>query len=218
MWWRPRVTFRNPRFADGNLINNQEVYAYAGADQEVSPRVKINAGLRLSGSLTQGSTFYPGVEPRISGRYKVTEFSSIKASYSRMYQYMHRVSSSTIALPTDLWYPVTAGVRAQNSDQIAAGWHQFIPRAKLEITLEGYYKRLRNLIEYREGASLILNDNFEDELVSGTGDSYGMEVLLRRKQGRLTGWLGYTLSWSTRNFDELNGGRTYFASTTAAMT
>ncbi|MEM0996901.1 MAG: TonB-dependent receptor [Bacteroidota bacterium] len=215
--FRPNVVATTGEVSDflgnnaGNLINNQEVYAYGGLDQELSPRLKVNAGLRLSGSFTQGTTFYPGVEPRISARYTVSEFSSVKASYSRMYQYMHRVSSSTVALPTDLWYPVTARVAAQNSDQVAVGWHQFLPRAKLEVTVEGYYKRLRNLIEYREGASLILNDNFEDELVSGKGDSYGLELLLRRKQGRITGWLGYTLSWSTRDFPDLNGGQRYFA-------
>lgn len=195
---------------DGPLINNQEVSSYAGVDHEVSTRFKANIGLRVSGAITQGS-FYPGVEPRISGRYTLGEYSSIKGSYSRMYQYMHRVSSSTIALPTDLWYPVTSNVRPQNSDQLAIGYNQYIPRAKLSISVEGYYKRLRNLIEYREGASLILNDNFEDELVTGTGDAYGLEFLLRRKQGRLSGWLGYTLSWATRDFPDLNGGETFFA-------
>lgn len=196
---------------DGKLINNQEMFAYAGMDLEVSPRFKINTGLRLSGSLTTGNTFYPGVEPRVSGRYTVSEFASVKASYSRMYQYMHRVSSSTVSLPTDLWYPVTASVGPQNSDQFALGWHQYLPSVKLEITAEAYYKRLRHLIEYREGASLILNDNFEEELVTGTGDAYGMELLLRKKEGRFTGWIGYTLSWATRDFDELNDGETYFA-------
>ena len=196
---------------EGPVINMQEMDVYAGADHEVSTRLKVNVGLRLSGALTEGSTFYPGVEPRVSGRYTLGEFSSLKASYSRMYQYMHRVSSSTIALPTDLWYPVTDRVAGQNSDQVAIGYNQFIPKAKLGITVEAYYKRLRNLIEYREGASLILNDNFEDELVTGTGDAYGFEFLFRRKRGRLTGWIGYTLSWATRDFDELNGGRRYFA-------
>lgn len=195
---------------EGNLINNYEFAGYAGADQELSTRVKVNFGLRLSGAATQG-VVYPAIEPRVSGRYTLGEFSSIKASYSRMNQYMHRVSSSTIALPTDLWYPVTSKVGPQNSDQVAAGFQQYIPRAKLSITVEAYYKRLRNLIEYQEGASLILNDNFEDELVTGTGDSYGMEFLLRRKRGRLTGWVGYTLSWSKRNFDDLNGGEPYWA-------
>lgn len=194
----------------GPLINNVEVSAYAGADHEVSTRFKANVGLRVSGGVTEG-TFYPGVEPRVSGRYTLGEYSSVKASYSRMYQYMHRVSSSTIALPTDLWYPVTAQVAPQNSDQVAVGYNQYIPKLKLSVSVEGYYKRLRNLIEYREGASLILNDNFEDELVTGTGDAYGLELLLRRKRGRLTGWIGYTLSWATRDFDELNGGETFFA-------
>ncbi len=215
--FRPNVVSTAGEISDflssqqGSLINNQELYAYGGVDHEFSNRFKVNTGLRLSSALTVGSTFYPGLEPRISGRFTTSEYSSVKASYSRMYQYMHRVSSSTIALPTDLWYPVTEQVVPQNADQFAVGFHQFIPKARLSIEIEGYYKRLRNLIEYREGAQLVLNDNFEEDLVNGTGDSYGMEVLLRRKRGRLSGWIGYTLSWSTRQFDELNNGQRYWA-------
>lgn len=214
--FRPNVVATTGLISDflasqqGKLLSSQEMAAYAGADHEVNARIKFNAGLRLTGSLTQG-TFYPGIEPRVSGRYKVTELSSIKASYARMYQYMHRVSSSTVALPTDLWYPITRRVRPQNSDQVAVGYQQYIPGLKLSVTVEGYYKWMRNLIEYREGASLVLNDNFEDELVNGTGDAYGLEFLLRRREGKFTGWIGYTLSWGTRDFPELNNGQRYWA-------
>ncbi|HHG86376.1 MAG TPA: TonB-dependent receptor [Bacteroidetes bacterium] len=194
----------------GTQLNSQEMSVYGGADHEISTRLKVNVGLRLSGT-TVKNAFYPGVEPRLSGRYTLTENSSLKAGYSRMYQYMHRVSSSTVALPTDLWYPVTSQVRPQNADQLAIGYHQFIPGIKLGITVETYYKRMRNLIEYREGANLVLNDEFEDELVTGSGDSYGFEFLFRRKRGRLTGWVGYTLSWARRDFADLNYGKPYWA-------
>ena len=195
----------------GQLINSQEVGLYGNADFEVSERVKLNTGMRLSGSITNDGTFYPGAEPRVSSRYLITEYNSIKASYSRMYQYMHRVSSSTVAMPTDLWYPVTKRVRPQIADQVAVGYNHFVPKLKTMVTIEAYYKNLQNLIEYREGANLILNDNFEDELVNGNGNSYGAEVLLRRQKGKLTGWIGYTLSWSTRKFPDLNEGDRYFA-------
>lgn len=194
----------------GSLLSSQEMAVYGGADHELNTRIKINAGMRLSGTTVQGA-FYGGIEPRISGRYTLTENSSVKAGYSRMYQYMHRVSSSSIALPTDLWYPVTSRVKPQNADQVAVGYNHYLPKINLGITVEGYYKHMRNLIEYREGANLILNDNFEDELVTGTGDSYGVEFLLRRKSGKLSGWIGYTLSWAKRHFEELNEGQPYWA-------
>lgn len=214
--FRPNVVASAGEISDflssqtGSLLSSQEMALYGGADHELSTRVKINAGLRLSGTTVKGR-FYGGVEPRISGRYTLTTNSSIKAGYSRMYQYMHRVASSSIALPTDLWYPVTNRVKPQNADQVALGYNHYIPQINLGITVEGYYKHMRNLIEYREGANLILNDNFEDELVTGTGDSYGVEFLLRRKTGKLSGWIGYTFSWAKRHFEELNEGEPYWA-------
>ena len=197
--------------SEGDKIGFQELGLYFNSDQEMMGSVlKINYGLRLSGAIVDNQNYY-GFEPRFSARYTLTENSSVKASYARMKQYMHRVSSSTVALPTDLWYPVTGRVKPQSSDQLAVGYNLFVDKLKSSVTVEGYYKWMNNLIEYREGANLILNDNFEDELVQGTGDAYGVEFLLKRDEGKLTGWIGYTLSWATRDFDELNGGKRFFA-------
>ena len=196
--------------SEGDRLYTTEMALYGSIDKELSPLIKVNGGLRVSGSVVKGK-FYTGLEPRVSGRYLLSEQDAIKLSYSRMKQYMHRVSSSTVALPTDLWYPVTATIKPQVSDQVAIGYNHLFESIKTAITIEGYYKWMNNLIEYREGANLILNDNFEEELLQGSGDSWGTELLVKRDEGKLTGWVSYTLSWATRDFEELNGGNTFYA-------
>lgn len=171
---------------------------------------RLHAGWRYSGAWVTNAD-YQALEPRVSLRYMANEFSSLKLGYSRMNQYMHLVSSSSVALPTDLWYPVTSAVRPQRSDQITLAWHSLLSKLKVNTELELYYKRMSNLIEYREGTNLILNDNFEDELVQGNGDSWGVEALIQRQEGKLTGWIGYSLSYATRQFDDLNQGNRFWA-------
>jgi hypothetical protein len=195
---------------EGKLISTQESGIYFNTEHKLDSLIKINPGIRFSLVATD-RTIYTGLEPRLSATYSLSDRQSIKLGYSRMKQYMHLVSSSSIALPTDLWYPVTKRVKPESSDQVAIGYTQKIQKINSLLTVESYYKWLNNLIEYREGAILLLNDNYENELVVGKGKAYGVEVLLQKQSGKLTGWIGYTLSWSTRNFNELNKGKTYFA-------
>jgi hypothetical protein len=193
-------------------IQMVEMSLYGGIDRDLTPRWKVNAGLRLSGAAVQG-VFYKAAEPRVSARYTLDETNSIKFGYARMNQYLHLVSSSSVALPTDLWYPVTKKVAPGFSDQVSAGWfsHFFEEKKQVQVSAEVYYKWLNQLIEYREGARLILNDNYEDELVRGDGRSWGFEVMVQKNAGKLTGWIGYTLAWANRTFPELNKGETYYA-------
>ncbi len=194
----------------GQKMITQEMALYGNVEQELNPIFKINYGLRISGSTVKGK-FYTGLEPRVSGRMMLNEFDAIKVSYSRMKQYMHRVSNSTVALPTDLWYPITENIKPQISDQIAFGYNHLFNKQKLAFSAEVYYKWLQNLIEYREGASLVLNNDFESELIQGTGDAWGLELMIKKERGKFTGWIAYTLSWATRDFDELNGGEKFWA-------
>lgn len=213
-FFRPNVVGTSGEISDfvedrkGQLIQNLEGAIYAANERELSEKISLNFGLRYSFTITEDKV-YGGPEPRIAARYKINDRHSFKASYSMMRQYMHRVSSSSIALPTDLWYPVTASIKPQFSHQISAGYTRIFPESQISLTLEGYYKSLENLIEYREGASLILNDNFERELLAGQGESFGTEIMIRKNSGNFTGWASYSLSKTTRNFDELNNGRTY---------
>ena len=194
----------------GELINTLETALYVNYDYKVSEDINISAGLRASGALVTDKFFF-NPEPRLSASYAINDLQSFKISYSNMNQYMHRVSSSTVALPTDLWYPVSKNVKPQSSNQIAVSYNQYLEKSGLSLTLEGYYKAMNNLIEYKEGSNLILNENFEDLLLQGKGQSWGGELLLRKQNGKITGWLAYTLAWSQRDFDELNDGNKFFA-------
>jgi TonB dependent receptor/Carboxypeptidase regulatory-like domain/Secretin and TonB N terminus short domain/TonB-dependent Receptor Plug Domain len=195
---------------DGNRINNEEIAIYVMDEWNITDKIKINAGLRNSVSI--GKNFgYLGLEPRFNIRYEIAKNHSIKGSYSRMRQNMHLVSSSSLAMPTDLWYPVTQAVKPGISDQISLGYYTGSDKINTLISVEGYYKTLKNLIEYKEGAVLILNENFEKEMVFGSGEAYGTEVFINKTQGKFTGWIGYTLSYATRQFDSINKGKKYFA-------
>ncbi len=195
----------------GPEINNLEYAAYGVSKQKFfGGLLAVDYGLRLSGSLADGKN-YLGFEPRLASRYTINENNTVKLSYSRMRQYLHRVSSASVVLPTDLWYPVTNSVRPMTADQVAVGYDHLFPKVKTTFTVEGYYKYMQDVIEYKEGANLILNNDFEEELLQGRGDAYGTEFLLKKRRGNFTGWIGYTLSWSTRLFDELNNGNRFWA-------
>ncbi len=190
---------------NGQRLYTLETAAYAGYEKTFNPTWKLYTGLRASTAAVENA-FYYGLEPRINVNYALKEYTSLKASYSLMRQYMHRVSSSSLVLPTDLWYPVTESIKPQTSNQWSLGVFQGLPKWNLNASVEGYYKTMSNLIEYREGARLILNDNFEKELVTGNGQAYGLEFLIRKQNGPVTGWISYTLSKSNRQFDDLNQG------------
>jgi hypothetical protein len=187
----------------GRIAN--EVAAYGHLDWNVADRWQLSAGLRASMTFVENKNyFYP--EPRFAARYKVSESQAIKFSYSRMVQYIHRISNSAISSPTDIWYPVTDRIRPQTSHQIALAWNQTFDDKKIFLSIEGYYKSMNHLIGYEEGTNLFLNNDFEPRLIQGKGEAYGVEALLRKDVGRLTGWLSYTLSWSSRQFNEINNG------------
>lgn len=171
---------------------------------------RINLGLRGSMAAVDDRE-YIFAEPRLSVRYEVNEDATLKFSYSRMVQFMHRVSSSAASTPTDIWYPVTGTVQPQTSHQVAAAWQQRLPSKHLYFNAEIYYKQLGNLIGYEEGTNLFFNTDFESKLIQGTGDAYGLELLLKKESGKFTGWVSYTLSWSTRQFDALNKGKWFYS-------
>ncbi len=193
------------------VINNYETGLYGSIDKEVTSRLKLNLGMRLTGSFST-TTNYANIEPRASMRYTLHERHSVKAGYAKMNQYLHLITGSTIALPTDLWYPATKDVKPGSSDQINLGYYTYAGKNDgIQLSLETYYKWMNNLVEYKEGARIILNNEYEKELVFGKGRAYGFEVLVQKNKGIVSGWIGYTLSWSKRQFDEINNGKEYYS-------
>lgn len=191
-----------------NRVYGNEVQAYVEDDLRIGARLKINAGVNYSGFNVR-DTFYHSFQPRLSARYLLTEDISVKAAYSQMNQFIHLLTNSGIGLPTDLWLPVTDSILPMVSHQVAVGGVYAINR-NLDVSVEGFYKTMENLIEYKEGTSFFgSNSNWEDKVEMGRGWSYGLEVLLQKNLGNTTGWIGYTLSWSKRQFDNLNFGEMF---------
>ena len=188
-----------------------EYSLYGEDDVHLTDRLKANVGLHSSGFLVNDE-FYTSVQPRVSTRYLLPSDWAVKASYALMRQYIHLLSNSTVGLPTDLWLPATERVRPQWSRQFGVGLARQL-KDQYEFSLEGYYKTMTNLIEYREGASFLVSfgesEDWQDRVEIGQGWSYGAELFVQKKRGRTTGWIGYTLSWTKRRFDRLNQGHTF---------
>ena len=209
-----------------------EIALYIQDDWEPGEKLKINYGIRWSG-FTQVGPFtrfvrdvngnkldstvyksfepvktYGGFEPRITIRYALNDETSIKAAVNHNYQYIHLVSNAGSTLPTDLWVPSTYVVKPQVSWQYALGLFKNFNRNEYETSVEVYYKKMQNQIEYAEGYTPSLNDP-EEEFVFGRGWSYGSEFFINKTRGRINGWVGYTLSWTWRKFPNLNGGEKY---------
>ncbi|KAA6438229.1 TonB-dependent receptor [Dyadobacter flavalbus] len=197
-------------------INTMEAGVYAEDTWQPFTALKVNAGFRLSLFETR-SKVYVRPEPRFSAALTLAKDFSMKASYAKMNQYVHLLSNTGLGLPTDLWVPTTDRVAPQQSSQAAFGFAKDLAKPGLALTLEGYYKRMDNIISYREGSSFIsLNGenanelNWEDNVTIGKGWSYGAEFMVQKKTGKLSGWIGYTLSWTKWKFPELNFGETFY--------
>ena len=154
---------------------------------------------------------YFGLEPRVSLRYSIDKQSSVKAGFMRNFQYIHLTSLSPTSLPTDVWLPSTDVLKPQTGVQYSAGYFRNFSDDKWESSFEVYYKTMNNQSEYKEGAQpdQTVNDNIDNLLVFGTGYSYGAELFLKRRVGRLNGWFGYTWSKTERVFSEFNDGDPY---------
>lgn len=183
-------------FSAGQDFTGLEFGAYLSDELRFGEKLEIQAGLRLSGFLNDG-TWVLRPEPRLSGRFNPDDRWALKASYARMNQYLHLVANSGIALPTDIWYPTTRRILPQSSDQFALGL-SFLAGKGLFLNWEAYYKKLGNQIEFVDGAELFLNDELEEEFAIGRGRAYGMEWSVEKKEGRLQGWIGYTLAFVRR--------------------
>ena len=203
---------------------------YFANDQTLTDRFKLNYGFRISnftlagpftsnvylsnGTLGEPTIYkdreivssYFGLEPRLSGTYKLDEFSSLKGSYSRTEQYMHLLQNSSTGTPFDYWIPSTDKVKPEYANQGSIGYFRNIKDNMFESSVEVYYKQMNNQVDYKSGTQIMLNEHIERDLLYGIGQSYGAEFQIRKKSGDLTGWIGYTLSKTQKKFDKIDKG------------
>ncbi len=210
-----------------------EFAAYGQDEFDLFKKLRVNVGLRAS-TFTQVGPFveyildeqnrpvdsisykrnegiktYWGLEPRISLRYAITNNISVKGSVTMGSQYIHLVTNATTTLPTDLWVPSSKIVEPQKGILYALGYFHNFHENMFEASVEGYYKTLQNQIEFGQSYVPELDLDVEQSFVFGEGWSYGAEFFLNKKEGKLTGWLGYTLSYTNKKFPELNNGNTF---------
>ena len=206
---------------------------YATDDFDLTDKIRLNFGLRfsafehigpydrfihdsISGKIIdtthyktwQNIKLYDGLEPRFSIRYSLNMKSSLKASFTMNNQYVHMASLSTVSLPTDLWIPSSTLIHPQLGAQYAFGYFRNFKQNKYETSIEVYYKDMKHQIDYKEGSKPedSFNDNIDASFTYGKGWSYGMELFFKKALGKFTGWVGYTLSYTNRQFNEINGG------------
>ncbi len=196
------------RFESGSSPVVYSGNIFASAEYDFSEKLQLQSGLVWSLFQNEGKNFQ-GLEPRIAFLYKAGQNLSFKFSYARMYQYLHLASNSGASLPTDLWYPSNKVVLPEIADQAAAGYSLSLLDDQLFFSNEYYFKNMQRQIDLKDGASFFVNEKLDTVFEFGRGWSYGSEWYLEKKKGRLTGWLGYTLSWTWRQFDDLNFGEKF---------
>lgn len=187
-----------------------EMSVYGEDDWRVSDSLHMNLGLHVSTFMVFPEWYY-SIQPRVGIRYMLPRNWAVKMTYTKMEQYIHMLTNSGTFLPTDLWVPVTARVKPMKSNQVALGFAKTSKDNQYEISLETYYKTLQNVIEYEDQVTNFQSatKSWDEKVMTGSGRSYGVEVLLQKKAGRTQGTLAYTLSHSERSFPTVNGGRVF---------
>ncbi|HEX6430704.1 MAG TPA: carboxypeptidase-like regulatory domain-containing protein [Niastella sp.] len=210
------------------------LFAYISHELKINKRISINYGVRATCFAALGdalvytynadttavidSTWYPkgktiksyfGAEPKITARLLTSPTSSVKISYGRNYQFQHLLTNSSVGLPTDIWIPSDTYFKPQYADQFSAGLYKTFLSDAYEASLEGYYNRSHNIIDFRDNAEVFLNDKIETQVLTGQGKGYGLEFLLKKIKGRSTGWISYTRSKSLRRINGVNNNEWY---------
>lgn len=217
-----------------NSRKGLESAVYASNSWKMSDRINIDYGLRFSVyNVLGGDTYniyqhnqlvdvvkldngkvgksYYNLEPRLSASYQLNSTSSVKVGYARNTQNLHMMSNSTGGSPTDQWIGNSYNIKPEIADQVSLGFSKNLYDNAYELNTEVYYKLMQNQIDYRDGVDLNTAPDIEKELLFGKGRAYGLEILLKKKTGKLTGWLGYTLSKTERQINGINNGQWYNA-------
>lgn len=223
-----------------NSREMQKKYSWENAifftdEWKLNPRININAGIRVSSFSVLGkgdfytldgdknvidtTSFKSGEivktyfnpEPRLSVSYQISQSNSIKAAYSRNSQYLHLISNSSVSSPTDKWIPSSNTIKPQIADQLSLGYFKNLSGNKFETSAEIYYKNMQNQIDYKNGADILFNEQIETQILSGIGRAYGLELFVKKKTGKFTGWISYTLSRTEKKIEGINNNKWYAA-------
>lgn len=197
--------------SQNNIINADEVAVFTTIKPKLTDRLNAELGLRINYYTSGSNDSYLHFQPRVLLNYVANEKYSFYGSYNRQYQYLSLVTTSSVGIPTDFWIASSNGIKPQSSDEFSIGANQNISKS-ISSSFGGFYRLMNNLLEYPYGITQFNEiTTLKNDLLVGKGKAYGLEMMLRKNSGKFTGWLSYTLSWSDRNFDELNNGNTYFA-------
>ena len=198
-----RLTIRGGvRYSSFYNFGERDVINYTPtANGTVRNDLIVDTTSYASGELIEGYDGLQGIEPRLGINFKTTENSAIKASYNRTRQYIHLISNTTSSLPIDTWRPAGRFIKPGTADQVALGWNRNFANGEWQLSVETYYKTLRDLVDFKNGAQPTGVDNIEVDLMTGRGRSYGIEMQLDKKIGALTGWIAYTYSRSELQVD-----------------
>ena len=193
----------------GQDISSIESSLYFQSESKFTDYLSANLGGRLYYFSTQRLLRF---EPRIAATYEITPQLTLKGAYAIAHQFLHLMVRNDITLPTDLWYPSTKNIQPSKSTQYVFGFDTYWFDQSYVFTAEGFYKDMKNIYEFKNAPQLNpLDNSIEDQFTSGQGEAYGVELFLNKIKGKFSGWIGYTLSWSVRQFDELNGGKKYYS-------
>ncbi|WP_346854627.1 TonB-dependent receptor [uncultured Draconibacterium sp.] len=228
--------FSDMELAQYNALENA---LYISNEQKISDRFTVQYGLRLShfqqigegevniyqnpealkkNEIIETKEYKKGdkigdafvhLEPRLGMKYTLGRHNSVKSSFNRMVQNLHLITNTQSPTPLDIWLPTSTYIKPLIVDQVSVGYFHNLNNNMWEASLELYYKNMQNVLDYREGAELFLNNAIETELLHGKGESKGLELLMKKSKGQLTGWVGYTWSKTSRKINGINNGNWY---------
>jgi hypothetical protein len=188
-------------------VSAAEYGLYVEDDWKATSRLRFNYGLHASGFVLKDQPYY-SLQPRVNARFLAGGGWAVKGAFSTMRQYIHLLTNESLGLPTDLWLPTTKRVKPEDSWQAALGVAKTL-RGDFEVSVEAYYKEMKNVIAFKEGGSFFQFNDWQDRVTQGQGEGYGLEFFVQKKKGKFSGWVGYTLSWAFRQFDDINLGNRY---------
>ena len=203
--------FANSNMPQNSIINANEAAVFTTFKPKFTNKLNAELGLRINYYTSGSQSSYLHFQPRVLLNYIANEKLSFYGSYNRQYQYLSLITTSSVGIPTDFWIASSDGIKPQSSDEFSIGSNQNISK-NLASSFGGFYRSMKDLLEYPYGITQFNEiTTLKNDLLVGKGKAYGLEFMLRKNNGKFSGWLSYTLSWSDRNFDELNNGKTYFA-------